>query len=709
MPSRLNILSSVFAALSIAVLGLNACTHAGGTPSSHQQTQFVEITGKISVLESGASLSNLKISINGHDAPLGVQGIYHISVIPGDIYQIRISGQGVFEAFHTFSHSELSRENTRIIEIPEIELVEKVTGRTLMVFGGDAMMGRRYVEPKWNEDVLIKPDTRLKDMKTILANMQPYFKPADFSGINLETVLSEKELPESAPKGVVFYTHPDILKALSWLGVDYVSLGNNHTFDYLAAGIETTISALDTSGIGYSGAGKNDREALKPYRTRIGETNVSILGFVGWKGRVTPNQVAEVSKGGAAYGSTGNIKSSVAKENKLGNLTIVQYHGSREYSEEPTQITEKRLKAAVDSGADLVIGHHPHVAHGLELYKDKLIAFSLGNFVFDQFFYETHGAYILKVWMDGEEYYRAEIVPVHIKDYKPVPATSDIRQYILKRIISLSAKRGTYVSLSGGHGVITAENNAPKFETVTHEERISSGSNVIKLRQSASEQFWPVSAMLKSEVGVQPVFGTDLLMRGDFESYSLYGTGERTFETKNAKSALTEASRTGNYALKVMPTNKNEPSRFGQKVFMRVLPSNSLSFTGYLKSEGNVHVTGYAQYRPRPMNRYKALEEAPLVKLGEIVLEGDNWQSFKFDFIPPNKDQRTVRVLLEFHTSDENAQPVFIDDLAVISWEQANVKTVVSSPNRRTHVFIPADDGVPNSSNVSITYEAMEN
>lgn len=684
-----------------AASSLNACSHTEEISANFQKSQTVQINGQISILESSASTKNLKVSINGSSAKPDELGVYKVTTDLNDIYQIRISGSAIFESVHTFSHAELSGNGDVSIEIPNIDLVAKASGRTLMVFGGDAMMGRRYLNPKWGEDVLIKPETRLDDMKAILAGMRPYFEIADLSGINLETILTINELPQSAPKSVVFYTHPDILEALEWMGTDYVSLGNNHTYDYVAAGIETTLAALDKSNLGYSGAGRNQTEALQAYKTSINGTDISILGFVGWKGRVTPNQVAGINKGGAAYGSTDNIINAVTKEAQEGQLTIVQYHGSSEYSEDPTEITEQRLKSAVDAGADLVIGHHPHVAHGLELYKDKLIAYSLGNFAFDQFFYETHGAYILKVWMDGEDFYRAEIVPIHIKDYKPVPATSDMRQYILKRIISLSAKRGTHVSLSGGHGVITAKNETPIFKTVVRKEPVSKNSNIVELWQSVAGQYWPVEAKLESETGIQPIFGTDLLMRGDFESYSLYGTGERTWEIKNAKPELTEMSRQGNYALKVTPFNDNDPFRLAQKVFMRILPSNSLSFTGYLKSKGNVQVTGYAQYRPRPMNRYKALEEAPLVKLGEVVLESDDWQSFKFDFIPPNKDQRTVRVLLEFRTLEKTLHPIFIDDLAVIAWEEVDVMRSDISPNRRTHVFKPKK---ANSSSVTIVY-----
>jgi len=100
---------------------------------------------------------------------------------------------------------------------------------------------------------------------------------------------------------------------------------------------------------------------------------------------------------------------------------------------------------------------------------------------------------------------------------------------------------------------------------------------------------------------------------------------------------------------------------------------------------------------------------APLLKLGETMLAGSDWQSFKFDFIPPNKDQRTVRVLLEFRTAEKNIHPIFVDDLAVIAWEENNEMQSNVSPNRRTHAFIADDIEMPNGNSISITYEKSQN
>src|SRR5690606_20118948 len=133
------------------------------------------------------------------------------------------------------------------------------------------------------------------------------------------------------------------------------------------------------------------------------------------------------------------------------------------------------MKLAIDAGAALIVSHHPHVSHGLELYKGRLIAYSLGNYLFDQYFPETQATYALKLWMDGDTLFRAEIIPIQILDYRPVPATGGMRQAALRRIIDLSAERGTAVGLVGGHGVImpAAQPPAPTLCPFAREGKIT--------------------------------------------------------------------------------------------------------------------------------------------------------------------------------------------------------------------------------------------
>ncbi len=579
-----------------------------------------KISGNISIADSSKIPAGISVSVNGQNYDLNSDGSFLAATPHQDYYQIQFSGPDIFTSTYTFSETELKAPKGAL-SVPEIELVAKTPERRLLTFGGDFMMGRRYLEPRWNETPLIRPETRLKDMKHILAPMKPYFEPADFAAVNLESILAETEPPDSAPKSVVFFTHPDATKALEWMGTDYVSLGNNHTYDYVEEGLDLTLKALAKSNLDYSGAGPNENIALQSSTTDLDGIDVKAWGYVGWKGRVEPNQVAEPQKGGAAYGSVENIQKSLIGHVGEGQIDIVQYHGSREYSEGPTEVTEERLKAAVDNGADLVVAHHPHVSQGLELYNNKLIAYSLGNFAFDQFFYSTHAAIALNVWMDGDEFYRAEVIPVHVKGYRPTPAMNNTREYILDRVTRLSADRGTHVSLNGGHGVITQKN-------------MPDTNNIVDYK--------------------------DIFFVGDFESNSAFGGDERSWFVEKGSMTLSHKAKAGRYALEITPESQALKSSLGLKTFMRVFPQNAMELSADIKAQPGTKISAYAQYRPRKMNRYKALDEQPWIELGSFEISDQNWQSVNFDFTAPTEKFSEARFIFKF---SETGAPILIDNV----------------------------------------------
>lgn len=600
----------------------SACVH-NTQPSDNLRVNTHVLNGFVSIADQSSIPNGTMVEVNGVNQTIGPNGKFAISVSNEEIFRVKLSGPGLYDSLHTFSQVELTTEDG-IMSIPAITLVKEKAGRRLFTFGGDVMMGRRYLEPRWDEEQLIHNPTRLQDMKSILSEMKPYFEIADYASINLETSLAKTEPAESAPKSVVFYTHPDIVKALEWMSVDYVSLGNNHTYDYLESGLATTLSTLKDSKLGFSGAGLNESDALEPHIAELDGVPVSAWGFVGWEGRVTPNQVAEPNKGGAAYGSEENIQKSLNAGVKPNQIDVVQYHGSREYSEGPSKFTEARVKLAVDHGADLVIAHHPHVSQGFELYKGKLIAYSLGNFVFDQFFNSTHAAAAVNVWMDGDEFYRAEVIPLHVKGYKPLPATNATRRYILDRIARLSGYRDTIVSRSGGHAVIDSRQAEPE---------------------------------------IKPSGRGDVLYVGDFESYSSFETLERTWAAENAKFKPTTDARKGHYALKVTPINADESATFGLKTFMRVYPSDKMRWQGYIKAAEGTSISASIQYRPKGMNRYEALENAPLETLGFFETKSNNWTPIHFEFDAPSWKSNASRILLKI---ENTKAPVKFDDIEII-------------------------------------------
>ena len=611
--------------LTTSLLFLFGCAHSPALETAYK------ITGQISVADTDVLPDDLLVSINGQSKPLDRDGGFTVPIERTDIYEVQVSGTGIYESLHTFSHHELVTGDT-ILTVPDIALVEKKPGRRLLTFGGDLVLGRRYIEPRWGEDQLIHDETRVQDMKSILKAMKPYFEPADYAAINLESILAESEPPEHAPKSVVFFTHPDVTKALEWIGVDYVSLGNNHTYDYLAAGVQMTLDALEASQLGYSGAGMNEEEANKPHLMDLNGIPVSAWGFVGWKGRVTPHQVAEGSKGGAAYGDEATIKKVLSAGAKPDQIDIIQYHGSSEYSDRPSNDTETRLKLALDQGADLAIAHHPHVAQGFEIYNNKLIAYSLGNFAFDQFFYSTHSAAALNVWMDGETFYRAEVIPLHVKGYKPLPATGRVRDYTLDRMNTLSAGHGTVLSQSGGHAVIDAnQDEAP-------------------MPLSGSE---------------------DILFVGDFEAYETFSTRDRSWTAENAVMSLTASGRAGTKGLRLDPIEDQDVMTFGTKTFMRVFPNRFMRWQGVIDAPAGTIVSAYIQRRPRGMNRYEALDTAPLEAVGEVEIVRKGWTDLQFDFEAPSWKSDPSRILLKIEHANGS---VIFDDIEVVPAKPKEVR-----------------------------------
>ncbi len=416
--------------------------------------ELITLTGKI-ISQDGKAVSGVKVKLSGKNVLTDKQGIYQLSTAVEDTYQLSLHKSDYFSAIQTFSHYELTQNSSTIADIT---LVKKAKKRVMLAFAGDVMMGRRFYKPYFGDEVLIHRDNKLSDSKAIVQHIKPYMSLADYAAVNLETQIADKKPAERAPKSVTFYSEPEILDALTWAGVDYVSLGNNHTYDYMDSGLHSTLAFLNKSELGYSGAGVDEKSALKAHTATVNNTEFSMLGYVGWEGSANPTQTANHQHGGAAYGSMENILQSVSKQVADDKVTIVQYHGSQEYANNPTGVTEQRLKSSLDAGAALAIAHHPHVTQGLELYNNKLIAYSMGNFIFDQNFSATQHSFILYVWLDEGKFHRAEIVPLYVKGYKPTPATGMHRYTVMKRLTELSKQRNTTISMSGGHGVIQSNN-----------------------------------------------------------------------------------------------------------------------------------------------------------------------------------------------------------------------------------------------------------
>lgn len=204
------------------------------------------------------------------------------------------------------------------------------------------------------------PDEAEKNgLPYFVAELDDIFKNDDLSTVNLETTLTNAT--EKAVKKFRFKGDPSYAQILELGGIESVNLANNHIHDYLQKGYEDTIETLKKQKIGYFGY---DHQ----YITEVKGIKVGALGYEGWN-------------------DTKEIREQVAKDiqslkKKGAEIVLVHYHWGVERSYVPAESQKTLAHYTVDSGADLVLGHHPHVVQGIEEYNGKFIVYSLGNFMF---------------------------------------------------------------------------------------------------------------------------------------------------------------------------------------------------------------------------------------------------------------------------------------------------------------------------------------
>jgi hypothetical protein len=189
-----------------------------------------------------------------------------------------------------------------------------------------------------------------------------------------------------AAKTYTFRFDKAALGRFSAAGFGYLSIANNHSFDFGRAGFLETLASLAAAGIGTSGAGRDEREASLPFVAALGRLEVRILSFgaypvdrTGFDGRRVARASADAP--GTLWLDDAGI-AAAARAFTPASFDIALVHGGEEWNAKPTEEQKRLYRGLVAAGADLVIGSHPHALQGMQAVDGKLIAYSLGNFLF---------------------------------------------------------------------------------------------------------------------------------------------------------------------------------------------------------------------------------------------------------------------------------------------------------------------------------------
>lgn len=201
---------------------------------------------------------------------------------------------------------------------------------------------------------------------------------ADVMCLNNEFTYSMAGAPLDG-KMYTFRANPQRVEVLGELGVDVVSLANNHTYDYGPVAMEDTFTTLENAGISYIGAGRNLKEAMEPLYMEIdGKTIAFVAASRAEKMKMTP-QATEEDAGILRCYDTQLFVDEIKTASQNADFVIAYVHWGTEHSYELEEVQTTSAREYIDAGADVIIGAHPHNLQGMEFYQGKPIIYSLGN------------------------------------------------------------------------------------------------------------------------------------------------------------------------------------------------------------------------------------------------------------------------------------------------------------------------------------------
>lgn len=272
---------------------------------------------------------------------------------------------------------------------------------------GDIMLDRavKYMIDKYGQG----------DFNFAFANIKNYLSGADILFGNLEGPISNRGVKVGSIYSFRF--SPTSTLALKQTGFDVVSIANNHMFDYQPIALQDTMANLQKQGIDYVGAGNNETEA---FSLKIKEIQGVKIGFLGFENFAPNSWKAGPEKIGMAWVGEdfSKIKEIISQGKKQVDILAVSIHAGTEYQPLPDAFQKAFAKTAIDAGADLVLGHHPHVVEPLEKYNNGWIVYSLGNFIFDQYFSkETMEGGLLRVEIKNKKIDNVVLQKVKLNKY----------------------------------------------------------------------------------------------------------------------------------------------------------------------------------------------------------------------------------------------------------------------------------------------------
>lgn len=274
----------------------------------------------------------------------------------------------------------------------------------------------------------------------------PLLRGADITFGNLECPLATRG--QKVLKPFSFKADPAFAPCLNDAGFDIISLSNNHTLDCGRIGLQETMATLQSRQIRWCGAGNNRTLAEAPTILTVRGLRVAFVGFCEF---VPEGVFLNDEKPSIALADDERVRYTIQNARRQADVVIVSYHGGIEYQNRPSARQKQFARLVAKAGADLVLGHHPHVLQGVEILSGAkgrrcVVAYSLGNFLFDapgRFVKATEDTAIFRCTLDKSGVRSAWFTPMKIEKARPRPARPDEAKLALSRLSKWCAELGT--------------------------------------------------------------------------------------------------------------------------------------------------------------------------------------------------------------------------------------------------------------------------
>ncbi len=611
-------------------------------------------------------------------------------------------------------------------------------------FVGDIMMGRRY-----------ESDDGIITNQGIYTLFEPTFdllgNSADLTIANLEIVLSDNGTPHPT-KTINFRCDPENVNGLIFAGIDIVSLANNNIMDYGVPAMIETKTVLDAAGILHSGAGLNSYQAYLPTIKSIKGKKISFISSsdrTGQYNNYQPYLNAGENKPGFAYLTPYHLKQQIKNVKEFTDYVIVEMHAGSEYSYSPgsnydnyeppenfenlrinpasetgfiqypsqpiededyswrldrPQMWDRALRHfAIDEGAEAVIVHHPHIIQGVEIYNGKLIAHSLGNFIFDLNYAETFPSMILNSELNQNNQFNYTITPIYIDDYIPKPATGELGNYILNYIAMKSRELDTYVHVN------QSLNKAYVISDTSNLSENLVNYSITNIEWEADEFFFISKPILLPEAGsISEILnnnsdvshyrlGRELIWMGNFEN-----EGSSIWNLNSNNEFLQDSIfRRGSLAIAHI-RDENSPNNIITNLENKFPFKNHLKHTlhGNIKSENGKNITLELRLSFNRTN-----ENILSIALDDSINGYTDWKKYwkNIDF---QENVNFFDVIMNTGVPDSGVSKTWFDDVGLIQWDTiqilSNDPIDIINPNNYDYIQFISQTTPNNQTNIEL-------